>query len=626
MDPESQWIRTGRMKRVGIFLSNVTFLLIVSFPLFAVDIEIAAVVEKNILSVGESFIYQIQIQGSDNATDFPKENWGDTNFTESFKVKFLGGQNNSSRQISIINGRRKEIINTAYIISYSLTPLKPGILTIPSVSVIIEENKFTTRSIKIESKEAEESDNLKLLVSLDKDKAYVGESLVITFTWYIGMNINEFIYSIPFLQDKNFSFIDQDNTNTDPSTLVRFPVDGISVTAVQGKGTIKGKSYTTVTFSKLVTPKTPGNFTIPKSVISVSAQTSRSGRGSDMFSSFFSSFSPEYKQFTVPSNDLSLKVMALPELGKPDKFNGYIGELNIETSASPLDVRVGDPITFTLRITGPLNIENWDPPNLQEQYELAANFKMPSEISAGKIEGKSIVFTQTIRSLNDTVTQIPALEIPYFDTLKGKYSIARSQAIPIVVARGSAVKVEGTTSTISGDLQQEIVQAANNGINFNYIDIKILENQNYGFKTLSQFPVILVLIIPPLIFLVIFFLVFSKKMKFFTIKSHGKNTLDEITKELKNIELKLEDSSEDHGKKIKLVFQSYMTNKITETNRSVTENDLMKNPLILEVFSLLDEIQYAGSSLEGKDLQLQIKNLIDKVFVAVEDIERRIQL
>jgi len=68
-----------------------------------------------------------------------------------------------------INGHRKEIINTAYIISWSLTPLVSGILTIPGVSLTVEGDKYTTRSIEIESKEAEESDHLKLLISFDKE-------------------------------------------------------------------------------------------------------------------------------------------------------------------------------------------------------------------------------------------------------------------------------------------------------------------------------------------------------------------------------------------------------------------------------------------------------------------------
>jgi len=615
------------VKRTVILLITISILISVSFPLFCAGIEIAAVVEKDNLSIGESFIYQIQIQGSDNASGFPKERWSDSDFTKSFSVKFLGGQNNSSRQISIINGHRKEIINTAYIISWSLTPLKSGILTIPSVSLTIENNQYTTRSIKIESREAVESENLKLLVSFDNDKAYVGEPLLITFTWYIGMNINEFIYSIPFFQDKNFSFIDSSEPAPDPSSLVRFPIDGTSVTAVQGKGTLRGKSFTTVTFSKLVIPKIPGNFTIPKSVISVSAQVSRGGRGSDLFSSFFSSFSPEYEQFSVPSNDLSLRVLALPLEGKPDNFNGYIGELNIETSAVPLNVRVGDPITFSMRISGPKNIADWEPPNLNKQYELAANFKMPSEISAGKIEGNSVVFTQTIRSLNDTVTQIPSLEIPYFDTSKGKYSIARSKAIPLTVVRGSAVRVEGTTSSNSSDLQQEIVQASNNGINFNYVDIKDLKNQSFGFKVFSKFPLNLLLIIPPLLFLTVFIFTLSKKRKFFSFKKSKRNRLTEITKELKNIE---------SNKKIEMVFQSYMSDKILGTSGFVSEKDvkewLVKNNFkaeefhhLFEVFSLLDEIQYAGSSLEVKGRQQQIESLIHKILLVVKDLEGRIQ-
>jgi len=622
------------MKRVFLFLVLICVLIIFSSPLFGADIEIAAVVEKNTLSVGESFIYQIQIQGSDSASDFPKEEWGNSNFADNFNVEFLGGQNNSSRQISIINGRRKEIINTAYIISWSLTPLKPGTLTIPSIPVSVDGKKYTTRSIKIESKEAEESENLKLLVTLDKDTAYVGEPLLITFTWYIGMNINEFVYSVPFFQDNNFSFHDKPGSDPDPSSLVRFPVDGTSVTAVQGKGTLKGNTYTTITFSKLFTPKKAGIYTIPKSVISVSAEISNRGRGNDLFSSFFSSFQSEYGHFTVPSNDLSLKVLALPSDGKPENFNGYIGELNIETSAVPLKVRVGDPITFSVRISGPKNIADWDPPDLTKQYELAANFKMPSEISAGKIENSSIVFTQTIRSLNDTITKIPAIEIPYFDTVKGEYSFARSEIIPITVEKGSAVQVEGSEISNSGDMQQEIVRASNNGINFNYNDIRILDNQSFGLKVLGHFPFILLLIISPLIFFGGLIYMISKNRKIFTTKNNSKNSLREVTRELKNIKSELETSPEDPGRKIKTTFQNYMAKKISGTSGSITEKDIkswiVSNnmeiddfSLIFEIFSLLDEFQYAGSLLNSKDREIEIGNLIDKVLLAVEDLERR---
>lgn len=629
----SLWIRTGSVKRAVIFFVLITILISVSFPLFGSNIEVVGVVEKNNLSVGESFIYQIQIQGSDIASDYPKDIWDDSVFNSNFNVEFLGAQNNSSRQISIINGRRKEIINTAYIISYSLTPLKTGVLTIPSVLVTIEGEKYTTRSIPIESKEAEESNNLKLIVTLDKNRAYVGEPLQITFTWYIGMNINDFVYSVPFFNDSNFSFIDSEGLNPDPSSLVRFPIDGIVVNAAQGKGTLKGKSYTTVTFSKLVTPKISGTFSIPKSIISVSAQVSGSGRGNDLFSSFFSSVSREYKQFSVPSNNLSLKVLALPDLGKPDNFDGYIGELHVETSAIPLEVRVGDPITFTMQISGPKNISDWNPPDLNKQYELASNFKMPSEISAGKIEGNSVIFTQTLRSLNDSVTQIPALEIPYFDTFKGVYSIAKSEAIPISVAKGSSVKVEGSGISNSSNLQQEIIQTNKNGINFNYDDVKILENQSFGLKILNKFPLNLLIIIPPLIFFVILIIRISKNRFVFSNISSKKITFSDLTREMKEIQLKA--FSEESGALVKKLFIKFLAYKMLLPGNSISEKDVtgwLKNknmnitdfPMILEVFSLLDEIQYGGFRIAGKDQKRQLENLIAKVLLAVEDMEGRI--
>jgi hypothetical protein len=631
MELQMLWIRIGRVKKaVSLFIFG---FILLSYSVFGGDIYLNAVVEKDVLSVGESFIYQIQIEGSDKISGFPKNDWGNDKFQKEFAIEFLGSQNNSSRQISIINGRRTEIINTGYLVSWSLIPLITGTLTIPSVSLTIDGDKFSTRPVSIRSKEAEESDDLKFLVSLDKDQCYVGEPLLMTFTWYIGMNVNEFSFSIPFFGNANFSFSDVSMNNEDPENLVRFPLGKETITAFQGRSSLKGKTYTTVTFSKFVVPKKSGDFIIPKSIISVSAEKSSRSGGNDFFNSFFSSLRPEYEQFSVPSNDLFLKVLQLPETGRPDIFTGYIGELEIETSASPLNVRVGDPITLTMIINGPKNFDYWDAPNLEEQTELAANFKMPSEISAGKVENEKIIFTRTIRALNERITEIPAIGLSYFDAERGTYSIALSKAIPISVKKGSSVEVEGLSD--SDNLQQDIIQSSNEGINFNYRDLSVLRNQSFGFGTIIKIPYILLLIFPPLGLLLTLIIKFIGRRNYFSTSSSNKKAIILLKKKLNTIDTSLGISIKSSGNSIKNIFQKFLSSKTGIKKAELGADDFslwVKNsgflmddfPLVFAVFKCLDEIQFAASVLSDQENQVRIMELLHEVKIAAEDFDRSI--
>ena len=628
------------MKNKNILLFLISILILLSVPIFAETVQVAAIVEKNNLSLGESFVYQVQIKGSENISNYPKDNWGNGKYTNDFSVKFLGGQNNSTRQVTIINGKRTETVNSGYFISYRLTPQNIGVLSIPPISITVDGKIYSTKSIQIKVTEAEQSEDFHLIVSLDKNKCYTGEPLLITFTWYIGVNVKDFTYSIPFFKNKNFKFSDPSNPNMDPSTLVSFPIEGETVNAVQGKGKLNGEMYTTLTFRKLVTPIKTGNFTIPKAVISVSAQTANNSGSNDFFNSFFSSASPEYNQFSVPSNSLSLKVLDLPAFNKPANFNGYIGELHIETTASPLNVKTGDPITLTMKIWGPKNISTWNAPDLKNQPELFANFKIPSEISAGKIDDESIIFTQTIRALNNKVNEIPALKIAYFDTKTGKYSFAESRPILIRVEKSESIKIEGlsysnSSTPVTTREQQQLIQNSNSGINFNYEDRNILEKQSYGIISLFHFPLLGLIILTTLIFLSVLIYRVFQKYKLFSKKYLRQNALGILKKDLNKIKTDNIFTIET-GKKIKIIFQNFLSLKMHQGHSLVTIEGIsvwLKKKgytdkyffLIYEIFENLDEIQFAGPILSEEKYKIKYKDIINKIILAAETLERRIQ-
>ncbi|MEJ2689718.1 MAG: BatD family protein, partial [Deltaproteobacteria bacterium] len=190
----------------------------------------------------------------------------------------------------------------------------------------------------------------------------------------------------------------------------------------------------------------------------------------------------------------------LPTAGRPPSFTGLVGVYSIATQASPTDVNVGDPITLTILVTGPPYLDNVELPPLQQLSALQADFKIPAEMAEGQVQGKSKVFTQTIRAKRADVNRIPPVEISYFNTETGNYETARSEPIPLNVKQTriiTARDAEGGTMPVTGSE----LNAQKKGIAQNYEDSDALQPQTPidGCWTLTH-AWLMMLFLPPLFF------------------------------------------------------------------------------------------------------------------------------
>ena len=91
----------------------------------AQQLSIQAVVEQQEVFLGQSFIFQIQISGSDSPEAPNVEAIAD------FDVESLGGRINNSQSVTVINGRMNRVIRRGYTFSYRLTPKRLELLSRP---------------------------------------------------------------------------------------------------------------------------------------------------------------------------------------------------------------------------------------------------------------------------------------------------------------------------------------------------------------------------------------------------------------------------------------------------------------------------------------------------------------
>jgi len=472
----------------------------------AEPLRVTAAVSAREVFVGESFQFQIQVSGSE------KPDKPDLSVIRDFSVEDRGGQQNSSRSVTIINGRVNHVVRRGYVFSYRLTPVRPGTLAIPAITVAAKGRMAKTEPVTILVRKPMEIDNFKLRLQLSKKQCYVGEPVTLTVTWYLGQDVRAFQFNLPILENESLYFADPHIDTNGGGKYYRIPIGDGEVVGEKGRGRLEGKDYATIRFRKVLIPKEAGTIAIGPATVACDAlagyKKSRSRFDSFLGNDFFSDFFSDgflgrrrgvYRKVVVPSNRLMLQVSALPPDGRPPDFAGHVGEYFIDASATPTKINVGDPITLKIALSGPEYLDHVGLPLLSEQPALARDFKIPEERADGKSEGKVRVFTQTIRALRSDVTEIPQIELPYFDTANGTYQVARTDPIPLTVKATKVLTADDAEGRELPSPSSQALVAWTRGIAHNYEDTGVIRDQTSGPKTWLTSPGWLsVLGIPPL--------------------------------------------------------------------------------------------------------------------------------
>ncbi len=141
----------------------------------------------------------------------------------------------------------------------------------------------------------------------------------------------------------------------------------------------------------------------------------------------------QYQQYSVTSSAPVLEVKPLPVA--PAGFNGAVGDLKLASKIVPLTAAVGEPITWTLELTGPAN---WPDIVGLPQRAVSKNFQVVSpQAKRTPAEGK--LFDST---LTEDVVLVPSksgaytlgpVNFTYFDPKAGAYKTVTTPATTVTI-------------------------------------------------------------------------------------------------------------------------------------------------------------------------------------------------
>jgi len=569
-----------------------------SLPAFAQTPELISTVSKNKLGLNQRLKIQFTInkQGADN---FEPPNF------KNFQI--VSGPSQSISQ-SWING--KASFSQSY--SYIIKPLKKGEFLIPYASINLNNNILKSKPIKVIVLDPVEipkdpndpnyiaQQNVHLVAEISKSNPYVGEGIYVEYRLYVSQNISV----------RDFSYTESPQYNG-------FWNQDIKIRGLNAKnGTYNGEQYRYVVLQKaLLIPTKSGKLTIDpiKMDIVIGVPT---GRGDFFGNPIVRSVT---KSFASAKKFIQSK--ALPIDGKPESFNGAVGDFNFIVSSSKNILKSNESATVSVKVTGNGNLKLFELPEIKTPSELEVFTPEQKEkitINSRGIKG-SVTKNYTVVPQFKGKYKIPSTEFAYFDLKEKKYVTLTSEDLFVEVLEGKELV---TDSDVDSNTKKQIIVTGNN---FRYIQTNSTFHlaKNSDFYASKLYYLMLML---PLLFIPIGIVIARKNKarsndilgnKLRKADRLAKKYLSEAKKQLGTKEafyVALEKALHNYLKaKLKIETSDISKEKITELLKKEGVNDNDINSFI-DVFNSCDMARYSPvTAVEMKDDYEKSKSVITQI-------------
>ena len=199
-----------------------------------------------------------------------------------------------------------------------------------------------------------------------------------------------------------------------------------------GEVLIRGERHVVSTQDTRATIKQPGIFTLKPATQMVNLMVGSTGFG--LFTQ------PNVEQRVLESNPLELTVKALPPA--PPDFSGAVGDFAFISKVVPLTTGVGEPITWTLELSG---TGNWPDVAGLPQREVSNDFQVVQPKSKRTMKDASLFEGR----LSEDVVLVPTkpgtyrlapVRFSYFDPRSGTYKTITTDPVSVTVT-GAATPI-----------------------------------------------------------------------------------------------------------------------------------------------------------------------------------------
>jgi hypothetical protein len=460
--------------------------------------ELIVEIEKQEIYEGESVLYRVTLNHVENPTAPVLAGLND------FQVTSLGEQSLNSQQITILNGRRTEIVRRGMQYNYRLTPRQSGLFTIPAPTAKVGNDVLNGREVTLRVVAPEVQDSVILELTVDRNSVFPMQPFELLLTVAVKELPGDLKERDPLsVQPKppalNLAWLTDEqipdgldvekNWREILEPMVSRQGNGVQINNIGSQSVFslfdsqatafhptpkrtkrkdangEDVGYWEYRFRRKLIPRKLGEYQFgPATLKGTFADKFEDGRLAG-------------REVYVFANSLTVTVKDVPFDGRPESYIGAVGTFVVEAELAPASARVGDPMTLTVTLTGQGTLADARPPEIALLPGIANQFRMYEATEETKSGSRR--FTYSLRPLSTSVTEFPPIPVSFFDVEAEKYVTRMTKPIEVTIREAETlsgadiVSSPGETAGVS----TEIV-ASEGGIFANDSSLSWLRNES----------------------------------------------------------------------------------------------------------------------------------------------------
>ncbi len=391
------------------------------------NIRVRADISPHQAELGESLTLVIEVQGTQDVE--PPALSG----LDAFDASYAG----PSTQMSIVNNRYSASVRHRY----TLRARQAGRFRLGPFRVEHQGREYQTETVEVEirggrparARPGQTGKDVWLEITTPEHEVFLHQRVPLEVSLYVGgVRVADAQYPL-------------------------LPGDGVALEAfeepVRQRRTVGDRVFRVLRFRTTLVPLRSGTIELGPASLRLNVIRRTPSPSLNLFDRFFSDslFGAERRPRTLRSEPLSLRVRPLPEAGRPATFSGAVGQFELDVTAEPTQLRVGDPLSLRMLLNGAGRVTDAQPPSLVNT-EGFRTYRPQMD----QPDPDTTVFEQVLIPQDETLDAIPAVHFSYFDPEAAQYRTLSSQPIRLLL-QPAPDGPAGTLPAQTEQLGQDIV-------------------------------------------------------------------------------------------------------------------------------------------------------------------------
>lgn len=419
--------------------------------------------------LGESFILNVKVAGADQrqAPDIPD--------LRRCRVRVLGSQDISNYSITIINGQMQRQGFSGRVYALELTPEEAGTFSAGTVAVRAGGKVLTAAIPEVTVTGIARQDFVSIDVTASRSAVLVDEPFDITLNVRIRRLPGQYADAEPIFPAAppalTVPYLDAQQTDglkgPDIGSLLQSALAqpnqaGLAINNHMVQNgffsqrlaafllhkqpvATNGIAYLEYRLTVSYVPVQEGTHTFGPVVFKGQVPTSVNDQGQASGTEVFA---------VGPA--VTVRVIPPPEESRPESYIGAIGSnLVVQAALDAQTCNVGDPLTLTLTLSGPVSMGNVSPPRLSLQTNLLEKFEIYDDSVKTVKRDTGRQFAYTLRPRLAGSMELPPIAASYYDVNARTYRTAFTDPLPLKVRQSTEV----TASQIIGQATGSVARA-----------------------------------------------------------------------------------------------------------------------------------------------------------------------